>query len=77
MAIKINEEFTSANNDLAETNNPPLPASIRAFSNKYAKKNRYDFGITTVRRSEYRKAHGKISELNNTRAGVILGKNTK
>jgi hypothetical protein len=77
MAIKIKEEFTSANNDLAETNNPPVPARISAFNNKYAKKNRYALGITTDRRSEYRNAHGKISELNNTRAGVILGKNTK
>jgi hypothetical protein len=34
MAIKIKEEFTSANNDLADTNNPPLPARIRAFNNK-------------------------------------------
>jgi hypothetical protein len=77
MAMKINDEFTKANNALAETKSPPLPENRIVLNTKYPIKYIYGRGMLILGRIEHKNAHGNISELNRARAGVIFGRNTK
>jgi hypothetical protein len=75
MMKKIRVAFNKANNALAGTSiAAPLLNIKMADNNMYPKKIKYPMGKRIFLRILNKKAHGKISELNNCLNKVTLGK---